>query len=142
MTRSISSSVSSSVVALLVALATLTGAPAASTVAAAGGTRLSTITMPNGSRQVLQTPADLHVTLYATGLSTARFMALGPRGDVFVGSWQAGTVSVLLNRTGGTRATRVVTLLSGLTVPHSVAYRNGLLYVAEEGRVTSYRYNP
>jgi glucose/arabinose dehydrogenase len=36
----------------------------------------------------------------------------------------------------------VVTLLSGLTVPHSVAYRNGRLYVAEEGRVTSYRYDP
>ncbi len=108
---------------------------------AAAGTQVSTITLPNGSQHTLVTPAGLHVTLYASGLSSARSMALGPRGDVFVGSWSAGTVSVLLNRSGGARAPRVVTLLSGLTVPHGVAYHNGRLYVAEEGRVTSYSYN-
>ena len=107
-----------------------------------GVTQVSTITLPNGSRHTLVTPAGLHVTLYATGLPSARFMALGPRGDVFAGSWTAGTVSVLLNRSGGTRATRVVTLLSGLSVPHGVAYHGGRLDEAEEGRVTSYSYDP
>ncbi len=104
-------------------------------------TQVSTITLPDGSQHTLTTPAGLRVTLYATGLSSARFMALGPDGDVFVGSWYAGTVSVLLNRAGGASATRVVVLLSGLSVPHGVAYHNGRLYVAEEGRVTSYRYD-
>jgi len=107
----------------------------------APATQVSTITLPDGSQHTLTTPAGLRVTLYATSLSSARFMALGPDGDVFVGSWYAGTVSVLLNRSGGASATRVVTLLSGLTVPHGVAYHNERLYVAEEGRVTSYRYN-
>jgi glucose/arabinose dehydrogenase len=108
---------------------------------AAVGTRISTITLPDGSQHTLQTPADLRVTLYATGLANARFMARGPQGDVFVGSWYAGTVSVLLDRKGGTHATQVVTLLSGLTVPHSVVYRNGLLYIGEEGQVSSWSYN-
>ncbi len=103
---------------------------------------ISTITLPDGSQHTLQTPPDLQVSLYASGLPNARFMALGPRGDVFVGSWYAGTVSVLLNRSGGSRATSAATLLSGLTVPHSVAYRNGSLYVAEEGQVTRWSYDP
>lgn len=107
----------------------------------ASATRVSTITLPDGSRHTLLTPAGLQVTLYATGLPTARFMALGPRGDVFVGSWSAGTVSVLLHKSGGKEAARVVTLLSGLIVPHGVVYHNGRLYIAEEGRVTSYRYD-
>ena len=114
-------------------------APAARSARAAEA--ISTITLPNGSQHTLVTPAGLHVSLYATGLPTARFMALGPHGDVFAGSRTAGKVWVLLNRAGTTRATRVVTLLTGLTVPHSVAYHNGRLYVAEEGRVTSYRYD-
>jgi len=108
----------------------------------AAGTRVSTITLPDGSRHTLATPSGLRVTLYATGLASARSLALGPRGDIFVGSWTAGTVSVLLNRSNRPHATRVVTLLSGLTVPHGVAYHGGRLYVAEEGRVTSYRYDP
>ena len=127
--------------------AALAAPPVAAASAAASqhtgaATSVSTITLPNGNQHTLVTPAGLRVTLYATGLPSARFMALGPRGDVFVGSWSAGTVSVLLNRSGGTRATPVVTLLSGLIVPHGVAYHDGRLYVAEEGRVTSYRYDP
>jgi glucose/arabinose dehydrogenase len=119
----------------------LVSAQAAVARTVAGATAISTITLPDGSQHTLQTPADLRVSVYATGLPNARFMALGPRGDVFVGSWYAGTVSVLLNRKGGARATQVQTLLSGLTIPHGVAFHNGLLYVAEEGRVTSWSYN-
>ncbi len=119
----------------------VSGQAASSGRVARASVQVSTITLPDGSQHTLVTPAGLRVTLYAAGLKTARFMALGPHGDVFVGSWFAGTVSVLLNRSGGPRATRVVTLLSGLTIPHGVAYRNGRLYVAEEGGVTSYRYD-
>jgi len=109
--------------------------------AVAAGTRISPITLPNGSRFSLQTPSDLQVTVYATGLNNPRLMALGPKGDIFVGTRFAGTVSVLVNRKGGTRATQVITLLSGLTVPDSAAYHNGRLYVAEEGQVSSWNYN-
>src|SRR6185437_15528947 len=109
--------------------------------AMAAGTRSSSITLPNGNRFSLQTPSDLQVTVYATGLNNPRLMALGPKGDIFVGTRFTGTVSVLLNRKGGIRATQAITLLSGLTVPDSVAYHNGRLYVAEEGQVSSWSYN-
>src|SRR5947209_6772662 len=86
--------------ALAVTLAALPaafyGVPATVLARSPAATALSTVTLPNGSRHTLMTPAGLHVTVYATGLPNARFMALGPRGDVFVGSWYAGTVSVLL----------------------------------------------
>ena len=122
-------------------VAPLSGGSLAASASAASGTRLSTIVLPNGSRETLQTSAGLQVSLYATGLANPRLMALGPHGDVFVGSWSNGTVSVLVNRNGSTRASQSVTLLSGLTVPQSVAYRNGLLYVAEEGQVSTWSYN-
>src|SRR5579871_2962645 len=77
---------------------------AASQPRAADASRVSTITLPNGNQYTLQTPSDLHVSLYASGLTSARFMALGPHNDVFVGSWWAGAVSVLLNRKGRTQA--------------------------------------
>jgi glucose/arabinose dehydrogenase len=125
--------------ALAVSLIGAHAAPAAQRAGAA--TRTSTITLPGGSRETLQTPADLQVSLYATGVPNARFMALGPSGDVFVGSWGAGTVSVLLNRAGAGQASRVVTLLSGLDVPHSVAYRAGYLYVTQEDRLSRWRYD-
>lgn len=46
----------------------------------AAATQVSLITLPDGSQHTLVTPAGLHVTLYASGLSSARFMALGPLG--------------------------------------------------------------
>jgi len=108
---------------------------------ASAATHISSITLADGSVHSLTTPADLAVSIYARGLPSARFMTLGTRGDVFVGSWTAGTVSVLLNRAGDKQAAGVRTLLSGLTVPHGVAYHNGLLYVGEEGQVSTYRYD-
>ncbi|GAC1433964.1 MAG: sorbosone dehydrogenase family protein [Chloroflexota bacterium] len=131
-----------SLIAVLALLTTIYGVGTASPAGLPVASRtLSTIRLPDGSSHVLVTPAGLRVTVYATGLPAARFMARGPGGAVFVGSWSAGTVSVVLPAPGGTRARRVITLLSGLTVPHGVAYEKGLLYVAEEGRVTAWRYN-
>ncbi len=129
--------------ALVVLLAALcgaaTGAPTRSTAATYA---VSTITLPSGAQHTLVTPAGLHVTLYASGLPYARMMALGPNGVLFVGSWYADTVSAVVPATGGKQAARVVTLLSGLTYPQSVVYYKGRLYVAEEGRVTAWTYNP
>lgn len=127
------------VASLTLPLTTVQAAPARQ--ATALGTRTSTITLPNGNTYSLTTPSDLQVTLYATGVPTARFMALGPKGDVFVGSWYAGTVDVLLNRNGAKQASSVKTLLSGLVVPHSVAYHNGQIYVGLEGAVSAWTYN-
>jgi len=117
------------------------GPAVASSLRVANQLHIATITLSDGSGHTLLIPADLQITLYATGLSNPRFMALGPKNDVFVGSWGAGSVSVLLNRQGAKQETNVVTLLSGLDVPHSVAYRGGYLYVAQEDRLSRWQYN-
>lgn len=100
----------------------------------------STLTLPDGSRHTLQVPAGLQVSLFATGVPTARFMALGPQGVIFVGS-TGGAVSVVLPGTPARHAGRVVTLLRGLDVPHGVVYHNGLLYVGEQHQVSTWRYD-
>ncbi len=109
--------------------------------ASAPARAVSTITLPDGSQHTLQAPAGLEVSLFATGLPMARFMALGPRGLLFVGS-SGGAVSVVLPDATGRHASRVVTLLRGLDVPHGVAYHDGLLYVGEQHQVSTWRYDP
>jgi glucose/arabinose dehydrogenase len=104
--------------------------------------RRVTLTLPGGRQRALQVASGLNISLYATGLRSPRFMALGPNGDVFVGTWFSGNVYVLTNRHGGPRAERVVPLLTGLNLPHSVAYNKGLLYVAEQNQVSVMRFNP
>src|SRR4051812_13792438 len=78
--------------------------------AAAGSAQDSTLTLPDGSRHTLHLAPGLRISLFATGLPSARFLALGPRGDIFVGSTSAGTLSVVVHRHSATHAERVVTL--------------------------------
>lgn len=102
---------------------------------------LQTITLPDGSQHTLRVARGLSISLYASGLPNARFMAQGPNGVIFVGSWYNGTISALLPRPG-LKTARTITLIGNLTVPHSMTFRNGSLYVAEENQVTIWRYNP
>ena len=99
------------------------------------------LTLPDRSRHTLHVATGLHLSLYATGLQTPRFLARGPRGAIFVGSWAAGVLMVLLPRRSG-QAARAVPLLSGLDVPHSVVYHHGRLYLAEQGQINVMRYDP
>jgi glucose/arabinose dehydrogenase len=130
---------------VIVLMTALLGGGYAARVSAAARASASTrsvfpITLPDGSRHTLQVPAGLQVTLFATGLSSARFLALGPHGVLFVGG-TGGTVSAVVPGTSGHQAARVVTLLRGLDVPHGVVYHNGLLYVGEQHQVSTWRYD-
>jgi glucose/arabinose dehydrogenase len=100
------------------------------------------LTLPDGSRHTLHVATGLRLSLYATGLQTPRFMARGPRGAVFVGSWAAGVLTVLLPPRRSGQAERAVRLLSGLDIPHSVVYHHGRLYLAEQGQISVMRYDP
>ena len=60
---------------------------------------------------------------------SARSLALGAKGTLFVGSRSGGTVhAVLPDR-------RVVKIAEGLSMPNGVAFRDGALYIAEVGRI-------
>src|SRR5688500_9639815 len=85
---------------------------------------VSDITLPPGFR----------ITVYAE-VPSARQMALGPPGVVFVGSMTAGKVHAVVDRNGDHRADGVHEIASGLTLPSGVAFRDGALYVAAINRL-------
>lgn len=64
----------------------------------------------------------------------ARSIAAGTRGFFFVGT-RDDRVYAVLDEDGDGTAERVRSILTGLTMPNGVAYREGDLYVAEVGRI-------
>ncbi len=79
----------------------------------------------------IRLPPGFSISLYAEGLRSARALALGERGTLFVGS-RGGNVYAV--PPGGAP----VVVASGLDAPHGVAFRDGALYVGELGRVLRY----
>jgi len=76
-------------------------------------------------------PKGFKVSLFATA-SNARQMALSPRGPVYVGSMEAGTVHVIQN--GQSKP-----LLTDLTYPSGLLWHKDDLYVAEISRLSVIR---
>ena len=79
----------------------------------------------------IKLPAGFAISVYADHIPDARSMTLAPDGTVFVGSREKDTVYAIVNR-------QVVTVVSGLRTPNSVAFGDGSLYVAEVNRVLRY----
>ncbi len=84
-------------------------------------------------------PPGFRITVYAADVPNAREMAQGPAGIVFVGSRSEGKVYAVVDRDGDHRADDVHVLASGLNMPSGVAFRDGVLYVAEVNRILRFR---
>jgi glucose/arabinose dehydrogenase len=85
----------------------------------------------------IQLPEGYTISVYASGLPSARHMAVSEQGIAFVGT-KSDKVYALIPAEDFSQATQVQTLLTGLTWPSSVALHDGNLYVAELGRITRY----
>jgi glucose/arabinose dehydrogenase len=90
-------------------------------------------------------PPGFQIEVYAEGLQAARQMALAADGTVFVGSFgqftgapEVGNIYAVRDTDGDGTADEVMTILSGLTVPNGVAFRDGALFIAENNRITRY----
>jgi len=84
----------------------------------------------------LALPDGFHINVFAENVPHARMMAVSPEGDVAVSSMREGNV-ILLQRDSdndGVSDGRT-TLLSGLDIPHGVAFHGGYIYVAETHRI-------
>lgn len=90
---------------------------------------------PGIRMQDLRPAPGFTVALLSSELPKARQMALGDRGNLFVGSG-AGKVYALQMR--GSQATGVRTVLSGLKDPQGIAYLDGALFVADRTRIVRY----
>ena len=86
----------------------------------------------------LKLPPGFRIEVYATGVTSARELALGAKGTVFVGSMTAGSVFALVDANGDHKVDRVMRIGKGLNTPSGVAFHNGALYVAEINRVLRY----
>ena len=99
----------------------------------------------------LHLPEGFRIGTFASHLGPVRFMAFSPDGILLVsmpspaglygGSGHAdGVVYALPDQNGDGTADLTKTVLSGLRLPHGLAFYGGYLYVAEEGTVARYPY--
>jgi glucose/arabinose dehydrogenase len=127
-----------SVVVLTLAVASLFMVPVHAT--AQGGGAAPAIAL-----EKISLPPGFQIEVFAEGLQAARQMALADDGTVFVGSFglftgapELGNIYAIRDTDRDGRADEVMTILSGLTVPNGVAFRDGALFVAENNRITRY----
>jgi glucose/arabinose dehydrogenase len=83
----------------------------------------------------IKLPKGFTISLYASGIPSARQMAWGDKGTLFVGSFGVGAVYAV---TGSGAQAQVKTILKGMKMPTGLAYRDGALYVADIDRILKY----
>lgn len=83
----------------------------------------------------LKVPPGFHISVYSDQVPSAREIALGAKGTVFVGSMSTGTVYALTGQAASGRAERVRIIASGLNMPVGVAFHHGDLYVSDTTRI-------
>ncbi|MFC5496989.1 PQQ-dependent sugar dehydrogenase [Caenimonas terrae] len=85
--------------------------------------------------KAIKLPAGFSISVYAQGVNSARQMAWGDKGTLFVGSFSAGSVYAVTD-SGGKK--EVKTVLKGLQMPTGIAFRDGALYVADINKIMRY----
>lgn len=84
-------------------------------------------------------PKGLTVSVFAEGLGAPRFMALDDQGVVYVADRAGGRIVRLPDADGNGVADSEAAVLHDLDRPHSLAFRDGYLYVAETNEVVRSR---
>ncbi len=87
-----------------------------------------------GLLQQLQLPPGFRISVFADQLPTARSMALGDDGVVYLGT-REGSVYALQDSDHDGVAEQRYRLAQNLYMPNGVAYKNNSLYVAEVHRI-------
>ena len=83
-------------------------------------------------------PQGFAIDVYAQDLPEARSLEQSPRGTLFVGTRQEGSVYALVDDDGDHRADTTYTVATGLRMPNGVAFHDGSLYVATVGQLLRY----
>ncbi len=84
--------------------------------------------------QQLKLPPGFHISIFADKLPTARSLALGDNGVIYLGS-RNGQVYALQDQDGDGYAEQRHLLADHLNMPNGVAYQDGALYVVEVQRI-------
>jgi glucose/arabinose dehydrogenase len=75
-----------------------------------------------------EVPPGFSVSLYASGLSDPRWMAVAPNGDVFLAEPSIGRITLLHEKDGKVEAHDFA---SGFDTPHGLIFANGALFVGD-----------
>lgn len=93
-------------------------------------------------RDRFKLPDGFRIGVFASDINNARGMAMAPNGDLAVASMRPGEIHLLHRDQDGDGAADGRTLLaSGLDWPHSVAFHDGWLYIAETERIIRARFD-
>ena len=82
----------------------------------------------------IKLPPGFEISVYAQ-VPSARSLALGEKGTVFVGNRRDAVYAIVPRESG---KPEVLTIGAGLESPNGVAFRGGSLYVAEISRILRY----
>jgi glucose/arabinose dehydrogenase len=85
----------------------------------------STTTAVSSAVKGLTVPPGFHIQIYARGLEGPRFMTVAPNGDLLVSETDAGRVVAVPRPLASPEV-----VASNLTLPHGIAMRGPMLYVA------------
>jgi glucose/arabinose dehydrogenase len=80
-------------------------------------------------------PKGFRIEVYAQGVPSARQMAWGDKGTLFVGAFGAPSVYAIVESNG---RREVKTIVNDLKMPTGIAFRDGALYVADIDRILKY----
>ncbi|MDA8109369.1 MAG: PQQ-dependent sugar dehydrogenase [Betaproteobacteria bacterium] len=83
----------------------------------------------------IKLPKGFKISLWVAGVPSARQMAWGNKGTLFVGAFGVGNVYAI---TGPEGKKEVKVILKGLKMPTGIAFRDGALYVADIDRILKY----
>ena len=86
----------------------------------------------------IQLPKGFSLSVYADDLPSARSLALGDQGTLFVGSRKKGKVYAVVDTDGDNKADESYVIAKNLNTPSGIAFRDGALYVAEINKITRY----
>lgn len=89
----------------------------------------------------LKIPPKFSLRIFADNIKGARDLELSPQGTVLVSQPQEGKVIATPDANRDSKSDKQVTIISGLSRPHGLAFYNGKLFIAEETRVARYHWN-
>jgi glucose/arabinose dehydrogenase len=82
-----------------------------------------------------EAPKGFAVSVFATGLTSARFLAVAPDGDVFLSERLGSKITLLRDSKGRGVADQRFTFAEGLKNPSGVAVHDGFVYISDQNAI-------
>lgn len=106
------------------------------------GLKAQKLVVPEQYREVVKSDHVLYLpdgfsarVFYAGRLDKGRFMAWGPDSVLYIANKSSGEILALPDRDHNGMADEAIVAAKDLHIPHSLAFYNGAMYVAEERRI-------